>query len=39
VFAAIKVTTEPAPMVLPLRDGPTLKSRFREALLGAKAYE
>lgn len=39
LFAAVKVTTRPAPMVLPVRDGPTLKDRFREALLGAKAYE
>lgn len=39
VFAAIKVTTQPAPMVLPVRDGATLKTRFREALLGAKAHE
>jgi len=39
VFAAIKVTTQAAPMVLPARDGPTLKNRFREALLGAdKAF-
>jgi thiamine pyrophosphate-dependent acetolactate synthase large subunit-like protein len=37
VFAAIKVTTERAPMVLPLRDGPALKHRFREALLGSHA--
>ena len=39
VFAAIKVTTQPAPLVLPLRDGAALKNRFREALLGAKAFE
>ena len=39
VFASIKVTTQPAPLVLPVRDGPTLRNRFREALLGAKAYE
>jgi thiamine pyrophosphate-dependent acetolactate synthase large subunit-like protein len=39
VFAAIKVTTEPAPMVLPMRDGTAIKHRFREALLGAKAHE
>ncbi len=39
VFASIKVTTEPAPMVLPARDGAHLKNRFREALLGAKAFE
>jgi len=39
LFAAIKVTTQPAPMVLPVRDGSTLKTRFREALLGAQAFE
>ena len=39
VFAAIKVTTETAPMVLPIREGPALKQRFREALLGARAFE
>lgn len=38
VFAAIKVTTQTAPMVLPLRDGTAIKNRFREALLGSKAY-
>ncbi len=38
VFAAIKVTTEPAPMVLPMRDGTAIKNRFREALLGSKAF-
>ena len=38
VFAAIKVTTRPAPMVLPLRDGSILKDRFRQALLGDKAF-
>lgn len=36
LFAAIKVTTEKAPMILPMRDGTALKHRFREALLGAK---
>ena len=39
VFASIKVTTQPVPMVLPVRDGPTLKNRFREALLGSKAFQ
>ena len=39
VFAAIKVTTEPAPMVLPIRDGTAIKHRFRTALLGAKAHD
>ena len=39
VFASIKVTTHEAPKVLPLRDGTAIKNRFREALLGSKAYE
>jgi thiamine pyrophosphate-dependent acetolactate synthase large subunit-like protein len=39
LFLNIKVTTEPVPLVLPVRDGPTLRNRFREALLGARAYE
>ena len=34
MFCAVKVTTQAAPMVLPARDGPTLRNRFREALLG-----
>ena len=37
LFADVKVTTDEAPMVLPSRDGTTLKHRFREALLGAEA--
>jgi thiamine pyrophosphate-dependent acetolactate synthase large subunit-like protein len=37
VFCDIKVTTQPAPMVLPIREGPALKNRFREALLGPSA--
>ena len=37
VFCSIKVTTAPAPLVLPVREGSALKHRFREALLGAKA--
>lgn len=39
VFAAIKVTTKPVPMTLPLRDGTHIKNRFREALLGNAAFE
>ena len=39
VFCSIKVTTADAPLVLPLRDGPAIKHRFREALLGARAHE
>jgi thiamine pyrophosphate-dependent acetolactate synthase large subunit-like protein len=38
VLATIKVTTDPAPTYLPPRDGPYLRSRFREALLGADAH-
>ena len=39
-FTVIKVSTENAPMILPVRDGTALKHRFRESLLGAKAaYE
>ena len=37
VFACIKVGTDPAPTVLPPRDGTWLKHRFREAVLGDKA--
>ena len=37
VFAAIKVTTAKAPLILPPREGTVLKNRFREALLGDKA--
>lgn len=39
VFVAIKVTTQPVPMTLPLRDGAHIKNRFREALLGAEAFK
>lgn len=34
LFCDIKVTTQAAPMVLPIREGPALKNRFRQALLG-----
>ena len=34
VLVNIKVKDEPLPMTLPLRDGPLLKHRFRENLLG-----
>ena len=37
VFCSIKVTTAPAPLVLPVREGSALKHRFREALLGIEA--
>ena len=39
LFASVKVTTNPVSMTLPLRDGTAIKHRFREALLGAKAFE
>ncbi|NKB22368.1 MAG: aldehyde dehydrogenase [Alphaproteobacteria bacterium] len=35
VFVDVKVTAEDQPMILPPRDGPTLKHRFRENLLGS----
>ena len=37
VFVDIKVTIDKAPLILPPRDGPLLKQRFREALLGKGA--
>jgi len=37
VFAAIKVSPAPTKIELPPRDGPYLRSRFREALLGPEA--
>ena len=39
VFVAVKVVVEVLPLVLPPRDGTVLRSRFRAALLGDKAYE
>jgi len=39
VFGDIKVSSVPAPMALPVRDGTAIKYRFREALLGEKAFE
>jgi len=38
LFAAVKVSISPSPTSLPPRDGPYLRSRFREALLGADAH-
>jgi thiamine pyrophosphate-dependent acetolactate synthase large subunit-like protein len=38
LFAAVKVSVETPAMVLPPRDGPYLRSRFREALLGPEAH-
>jgi thiamine pyrophosphate-dependent acetolactate synthase large subunit-like protein len=34
VFVTVKVTPKAPPMVLPLRDGPSIKHRFRDAVLG-----
>ena len=39
VLVNVKVTTERAPLVLPVRDGPTLRNRFREALLGPSSLQ
>jgi len=38
LFAVIKVSIDAVPVCLPPRDGPYLRSRFREALLGSKAH-
>lgn len=38
VLATVKVGIDPEPTALPPRDGPYLRSRFRESLLGAKAH-
>ena len=38
LFAAVKVAAEPTKIELAPRDGPYLRSRFREALLGKKAH-
>jgi thiamine pyrophosphate-dependent acetolactate synthase large subunit-like protein len=38
LFATVKISAETPPMVLPPRDGPYLRSRFREALLGPDAH-
>ncbi|MEP6763477.1 MAG: thiamine pyrophosphate-dependent enzyme [Gemmatimonadaceae bacterium] len=34
IFAQVKVSTDPVPLVLPPKDGEMLKNRFREAVLG-----
>ena len=39
VFAVVKISTGKVPLTLPLRDGTHIKNRFREALLGTKAFE
>jgi len=38
VVLCVKVTTDPAPTALPPRDGPYLRSRFREALMGSVSH-
>lgn len=38
VLASVKVTTDPVPTSLPPRDGPFLRSRFRQHLLGDAAH-
>jgi thiamine pyrophosphate-dependent acetolactate synthase large subunit-like protein len=38
LFATVKVSADTPPMLLPPRDGAYLRSRFREALLGAEAH-
>lgn len=39
VFVDIKVNTDPVPMVLPLRDGTAIRARFRESVLGDRAWD
>jgi thiamine pyrophosphate-dependent acetolactate synthase large subunit-like protein len=39
VFASVKINRDPVPLVLPPRDGTLIRARFREALLGDKAFE
>lgn len=39
VFVDIKVNTDYVPMVLPMRDGTAIRSRFREAVLGDRAFD
>jgi thiamine pyrophosphate-dependent acetolactate synthase large subunit-like protein len=38
VFATVKVSIEAAPTAFPPLDGPFLRSRFREALLGPSSF-
>lgn len=38
-FLDVKVTTRRYPMAIPLRDGAHIKNRFREALLGKRAFD
>lgn len=37
-FSVVKISTEPNPTSLPPRDGPYLRGRFREALMGVEAH-
>lgn len=39
VLGVVKVVADQPPVQVPVRDGAYLKARFREALLGAKAFE
>ena len=39
VFVDIKVGTDYVPMVLPMRDGTGIRGRFREAVLGDRAFD
>ena len=39
VFVDIKVTTDRVPMILPMRDGTAIRARFRESVLGDRAYD
>jgi thiamine pyrophosphate-dependent acetolactate synthase large subunit-like protein len=39
VFVAVKVNTDPVPMTLPMRDGTAIRARFRESVLGDRAYD
>jgi thiamine pyrophosphate-dependent acetolactate synthase large subunit-like protein len=39
VFLVAKITSQRYPMSIRLRDGTAIKNRFREALLGAKAFD
>jgi thiamine pyrophosphate-dependent acetolactate synthase large subunit-like protein len=39
VFVAVKVNTAAVPMILPMRDGTAIRARFRESVLGDRAYD
>lgn len=39
IFVAIKVNTDAVPMILPMRDGTAIRARFRESVLGDRAYD